>query len=49
MGRKCRFLQGVISCDSRFGKAVQVTVSPVSCPVLYFGLEREEIAVVHCE
>lgn len=37
--RKCKFFQGVISCDRRFGKAVQVTVSPVSCPVLCFGLK----------
>lgn len=39
VGRKCNFLQGVLSCDSRFGKAEQVNVSPVSWPVLYFGLK----------
>lgn len=39
VGRKCKFFQRVINCDSRFGKAVQVTVSPVSCPVLCFGLK----------
>lgn len=53
VGRKCNFLQGVMNCDSRFGKSAQVNVSPVSYPVLYFGLKGmfcrfEEIRIGSC-